>query len=202
MYRQLPNLISAGRLVAGPVLIGLALAHVEGGFRWLLIAALVSDIADGWIARSLGLQSKLGAMLDSAADVVTLISATIGIAVFHPEVLREHAVGCGAVLGGWIVISLLAFLRYGRLSSFHTYASKAAGYALGFFLAALFLWGFVAPLFYLALVMSLSASVEELALLWFLPQWRADVRGLWWILREAGSAEDQRSANGSPTQPD
>jgi len=202
MYRQLPNLVSVGRLIAGPVLIGLALAHVEGGFRWLLIAALLSDIADGWIARSLGLQSKLGAMLDSAADVVTLISATVGIAAFHPEVLQEHAVGCLALLGGWTVVSVLAFLRYGRLSSFHTYASKAAGYALGFFLAALFLWGLVTPLFYVALVVSLSASAEELALLWFLPQWRADVRGLWWVMREAGPAGDQRSVNGSPTQPD
>lgn len=202
MYRQLPNLISAGRLIAGPVLIGLAMAHVEGAFRWLLIAALVSDIADGWIARSFGLQSKVGAMLDSAADVATLLSATVGIAVFHPGVLHEHDVGCAAVLGGWIVVSLLALLRYGRLSSFHTYASKAAGYALGLFLVALFLSGFAAPIFYLALVISLSASVEELALLWFLPQWRADVRGLWWVLREARPAGDQRSGNGSPTQPD
>jgi hypothetical protein len=33
MYRQLPNLISAGRLIAGPVLIGLALAHVGSALR-------------------------------------------------------------------------------------------------------------------------------------------------------------------------
>jgi CDP-diacylglycerol--glycerol-3-phosphate 3-phosphatidyltransferase len=185
LLRQLPNLISAGRLIAGPVLIGLAIAHVEGAFRWLLIAALLSDVADGWIARVLRLQSKFGAMLDSAADVMTLVSASIGIAAFHPEVFREHAPGCAAVLGGWVLVAALAFLRYRRLSSFHTYASKAAGYALGFFLAALFLWGFVAPLFDAAVALSVCASVEELALLWYLPQWRSDVRGLWWVLRES-----------------
>ena len=202
LLRQLPNLISAGRLIAGPLLIGLAVAHVEGAFRWLLVVALLSDVADGWIARALGLQSKFGAMLDSAADVVTLISASVGIAAFHPEVFREHSVGCAAVLGGWILVSVLAFLRYRRLSSFYTYASKTAGYALGFFLAALFLWGFVAPLFDIAVALSVCASAEELALLWYLPQWRADVRGLWWVLREPRSTGDQRSLSESPTQPD
>jgi CDP-diacylglycerol--glycerol-3-phosphate 3-phosphatidyltransferase len=199
---QLPNLISAARLLAGPLLIGLALAHAESGFRWLLITALLSDIADGWVARAFGLQSKLGALLDSAADVVTLVSASVGIAVFHPEVFRDHRAGCAIVLGGWFAVSVFALLRYRRLSSFHTYASKAAGYALGLFLGGLFLTGFVAALFYPAVVLSVIASAEELMLLWYLPQWRSDVRGIWWVRRERFPAESQRSANGSPTQPD
>ena len=169
MHRQLPNLISAARLVAGPVLIGLALARAEDVFRWLLFAALISDIADGWIARRFSLQSRTGAMLDSAADAMTLLSATAGIAAFHPEIFREHGTGIALVVGGWILVSVLALLRYGRLSSFHTYASKAAGYTLGFFLVALFLYGFVAALFYAAVLLSICATVEELALLWYLP---------------------------------
>jgi CDP-diacylglycerol--glycerol-3-phosphate 3-phosphatidyltransferase len=141
-------------------------------------------------------------MLDSAADAMTLLSATAGIAVFHPELFREHGTGIGLVVGGWILVSILALLRYRRLSSFHTYASKAAGYALGFFLAALFLYGFVIVLFYAAVLLSVGATVEELALLWYLPAWRADVRGLHWVLREQKSVRNQRSGNGSPTQPD
>lgn len=188
--RHLPNLISAGRLLAGPILVVLAIVHAESAFRWLLIAALVSDVADGLIARALSLQSRLGALLDSAADVATLMSAAIGIGAFHPDVFRDHPLGCGAVLGGWAIVSVAALLRYGRLSSFHTYASKAAGYALGFFLGALFLRGFVAPLFQLAVALSVLSSVEELALLRHLPVWRSDVRGLWWVLRERPSTRD------------
>lgn len=74
-------------------------------------------------------------------------------------------------------------MRYGRLSSFHTYASKVAGYVLGFFIAALFVVGFVPWLFYAAAMLSLLSIAEELVLLWKLPQWRADVRGLWWMRR-------------------
>lgn len=182
--RHLPNLISGARLVAAPVLIALAMAHSESGFSALLLAALISDVADGLVARAFGLQSRLGAMLDSMADVTTLASAACGISVFHAEVFREHVVGCALVLGGWAIVCGIALLRYGRLSSFHTYASKAAGYALGIFLVALFLSGFFAPLFYAAVTLSVISSVEELVLLWRLPAWRSDVRGLWWVARE------------------
>jgi len=186
MYRQLPNLISAARLIAAPLLIGLAVAHRQDAFRWLLIAALVSDVADGLVARAFALQSRLGAMLDSAADVATLIAATVGIAVFHPQVLHDHAPGCVAVLAGWLVVAALALLRYRRLSSFHTYASKLAGYALGTFLVLLFVAGFEPAMFHVAVALSVLASIEELVLLRCLPTWRSDVRGLWWVLRERG----------------
>jgi len=175
------------RLLAAPVLVGLALSHYERTFTWLLIAALASDILDGWIARRFKLQSRLGAMLDSAADVTTLLSAAFGIAVFHPAVWREHELAIELVLGGWIIECALALLRYGCLSSFHTYASKAAGYALGFFVATLFAISFIGWLFYLAVALSVLSTAEELLLLWQLPAWRANVRGLWWVVREAPS---------------
>ena len=168
-------------MLAAPVLIGLGLAGYEHVFAVLLITALVTDVLDGWIARRFHLQSRLGAMLDSAADVTTLIAAAFGIAVFHPEVWHQHFLGIGAVLGAWLIECTLALIRYGRLSSFHTYAAKAAGYALGFFIAALFAFGFLAWLFYAAVALSVLSTLEELALLWKLPQWRADVRGLWWV---------------------
>ena len=181
--RHIPNALSLGRMLVAPVLIGLALAHYERAFAALLIAALLTDILDGWIARRFQLQSQFGAMLDSIGDVTTLIAAAVGIAVFHTDVWREHSLAIGLVLGGWLFESVLALLRYGRLSSFHTFASKAAGYALGIFVAVLFTFGFIAPLFYAAVTLSLLSVLEELLLLCYLPQWKADVRGLWWVAR-------------------
>ena len=179
--RQLPNALSLARLLAGPVLVGLAWGGHERTFAVLLVAALVTDVLDGWIARRFQLQSPLGAMLDSAGDVTTLLAAAVGIAVFQPQIWREHIVAICLVLGGWLVECTFALIRYGRLSSFHTYASKAAGYALGLFVAALFAIGFVPWLFYAAAALSLISTAEELLLLWRLPAWRADVRGLWWV---------------------
>jgi CDP-diacylglycerol--glycerol-3-phosphate 3-phosphatidyltransferase len=48
----------------------------------------------------------------------------------------------------------------------------------------LFLFGFYPWMLYLAAGVSIVSSLEELALLSVLREWRVDVRGLWWVLRE------------------
>ena len=184
MFRQLPNALSTARILAAPVLVVLATQGALQPFTWLLVLALLSDIADGLIARTFRLQSKLGALLDSVADTLLLFAALFGIWVFHPDVVREHAVVGLALVGAWVTENVAALLRYGRLSSFHTYVSKAAGYLLGIFIGVLFVFGFQPWLLYLAVGVSVIGNFEELVLLARLPEWRADVRGLWWVLRE------------------
>ena len=182
--RHVPNVLSGARALAVPVLLVLALQEQRVAFTWVLIPALLSDIFDGWIARAFALESKLGAALDSAADSLMLFVSVYGIWVFHPEVIREHAWLCGIAVGLWALEDLLALARYGRLSSFHTYLSKVVANLLGLFIGWLFLFGFEPWMLYLAAGTSIIASLEELALLKALPEWRADVRGLWWVLRE------------------
>jgi CDP-diacylglycerol--glycerol-3-phosphate 3-phosphatidyltransferase len=182
--RHVPNVLSGARALAVPVLLVLALLGRETAYTWVLIPALLSDIFDGWIARAFGLESKLGAALDSVADSLMLFVSVYGIWVFHPEVIREHEWLCGIAVGLWALEDLLALARYGRLSSFHTYLSKVVANLLGFFIGWLFLFGFEPWMLYLAAGTSIVASLEELALLRVLPEWRADVRGLWWVLRE------------------
>ena len=184
--RRVPNVISGARIAAVPVLVLLAFAHDEGLFGALMLAALVSDIADGLIARSFGLTSPLGATLDSTADALLFPAAAYGAWVFHPQVVQDYAIALALVIGLALLEHATALLRYGRLSSFHTYLSRIAAYALGFFIATLFLVGFVAWLLWVALTLAAAASMEEFLLLWRLPCWRSDVKGLWWLLREGG----------------
>ena len=182
--RHVPNVLSGARALAVPVLLVLAFEEQRVAFTWVLIPALLSDVFDGWIARAFGLESKLGATLDSVADSLMLFVSVYGIWVFHPDVIREHAWLCGTAVGLWALEDVLALARYGRLSSFHTYLSKVVANLLGFFIGWLFLFGFEPWMLYLAAGTSIIASLEELALLRVLPKWRADVRGLWWVLRE------------------
>jgi CDP-diacylglycerol--glycerol-3-phosphate 3-phosphatidyltransferase len=182
--RHVPNVLSGARALAVPVLLVLAFEEQRTAFTWVLIPALLSDIFDGWIARAFGLESTLGAKLDSVADSLMLFVSVYGIWVFHPDVIREHAWLCGMAVGLWVLEDVLALALYGRLSSFHTYLSKVVANLLGFFIGWLFLFGFEPWMLYLAAGTSIVASLEELALLRVLPEWRADVRGLWWVLRE------------------
>ena len=184
MLRQLPNAISMARLLAGSVLFGLALAGYERAFAWVLVPALLSDIFDGLIARLYHLESRLGAILDSVADELLMIVSAYGMWVFHRYVFEQHALLVWLALGLWLVEALISLLRYRRLSSFHTYASKVAANALGLFVIVLFVFGFQQWLFYVAVWMAILATLEELVLLAVLPEWRTNVRGLWWVVQK------------------
>jgi phosphatidylglycerophosphate synthase len=181
--RPVPNLISAARLVAVPFLLALAFSRREHAFGVLLVIALASDVIDGMIARAFSLTSQLGARLDSLADALLLPVAAYGVWVFHPAVARDYRGAFALVLVLWIGEYVAALLRYGRLSSFHTYLARVAAYALGIFVGGLFVFGFVAWLMALAVVLAVAASLEEFALLWLLPKWHANVKGLWWVMR-------------------
>lgn len=184
LLRHVPNALSAARIGAAPALGYFAASGAEQRFTWLLVPALLTDIADGYIARRFGLTSRLGALLDSIADALLFFVAIFGVWALHPAVLREHAVAGLLVAGSWLVEIAAAFARYGRLSSFHTYASKAAGYLLGITIGVLFVWGLPPLLLYAAVAVSVAANLEELALIWLLPAWRTDVRGLYWVIRD------------------
>ncbi len=180
---HIPNIISALRLAATPVLVALAYFGQREAFAWLLVAALLSDILDGAIARYFGFTSELGARLDSMADLLLFGVAAYGIWVFHPHVVSDNAGIFFLVVGLWIGGSLAGFLRYGRMASFHTFLSRATAYALGGFIAVLFLWGFNAWLFWTGVCLAVASQLEEFFLLAMLREWTPNVGGLYWLLR-------------------
>src|SRR3974390_2232828 len=84
----LPNLLTYGRIAAVPVVVVLMYwQSILGGGLWLrwlalaiFIAAGVSDILDGYFARSWGQQSSLGRMLDPIADKLLVSSCLLMLA--------------------------------------------------------------------------------------------------------------------------
>ena len=78
----------------------------------------------------------------------------------------------------------MALWRYGRLSSFHTYLSRAAAVAMGLFVGALFVVGEQPALLAVRRCRTGAGGhpLEEFILMW--PEWTADVRGVYWILAQ------------------
>jgi len=174
---QLPNAISVARLAATPVLFWMASEDMEAPFSWLLVAALASDAVDGLLARRFSWTSRLGSLFDAVADAVLTLTAAYGVWVFHRAVFIEHSFTIWLVLGMWALEHFLAFLRYGRPSSFHTRLVRLAVFFFACFLAVLFLVGFQAWLFYLAAGTSLVAVLEEIAMITVMSDWTPDLRG-------------------------
>ena len=72
--RDLPNIISALRLVAVIPVVWLLLEHRFGWALLLFAVAGVSDGVDGYLAKHYGWQSRLGGILDPLADKTLLVS--------------------------------------------------------------------------------------------------------------------------------
>lgn len=81
----IPNAISVARLLGVPVFLWLVLGvNSQAGDWWavgLLIASGASDWLDGKIARALNQQSRLGQMLDPAADRLYIVATVVALAV-------------------------------------------------------------------------------------------------------------------------
>ncbi len=76
MLRWLPNLVTLGRGIAGPVVAWLLLwADAPFAAFWLFILAALTDLIDGWLAARLGSDRELGVLLDGLADKVLTLSA-------------------------------------------------------------------------------------------------------------------------------
>lgn len=162
---------------------------MEKPFTWLLVAAMLSDIADGLIARAFQLTSRLGAQLDSIADLLLLAVCGYGVWVFHPYVVTDYWPVFAAWVGANLVELAAALLRYGRPSSFHALTVRLGAYLLGIFIGVLFIFGFYPWLMFLAVGVSVLGNLEELALIGLLPEWRENVGGLFRVLRQRREAQ-------------
>ena len=194
MHKQhyyIVNGITLYRLFVFPLLILLIIFGRFDLYKWLLAVSFLTDAIDGFLARRYGVVSVLGAKFDSMADDLTILSAIIGTIVYKPGFIREEMGLIIVLLGFFVLQTIYALVRYGKLSSFHTYAAKLAAILQGCFLLLLFfLREPVYWLFYIAAVATIVDLIEEIILVWMLPKWTANVKGIFWIMRGKLSNRD------------
>ena len=121
----LPNQITIGRILLIPIFVLLAVyyghsveagapdEHLRLGAIIVFVMAAVSDGIDGWLARSCGLKSKLGAMLDPIADKGLMLTAIITLSVsnwdrslpfWFPVIVITRDI---IIVVGWMVLHFL-----------------------------------------------------------------------------------------------
>ena len=181
---RLVNLITLYRIIAAPVLLYLAFSEQFEIFKWLLAASFFTDLIDGQLARRYKATSVLGAKLDSIGDDLTVLVGVVGLFVARPEFIREQAIYFVILFALFLVQLTYALMRYGKITSFHTYLAKLAAFLQGIFLCGSFF--FEAPwytLFYITFIIMAIELIEETIMIYLLPQWRNDVPGIYWALR-------------------
>ena len=146
----LPNALSVLRLLGVPLFLYLLLGpEADGWAVVVLMLSGVTDYADGKLARVLGQSSRLGALLDPAADRLYIVSTLVAFVLRDVVPLWVVAVLVGreVVLG----VMLLVLRRYGYPPLQVHYLGKAATFILLYAFPLLLLadgggtWAWVQP---------------------------------------------------------
>ena len=194
---NVPNLLSALRIVLAPMLLVLAWFGAGRVFLAGLCVSLASDIVDGKLARKLGQTSELGAKLDSWGDFATYMCVPWCAAWLRPDFVRTEWMFFAAVVASYTIPVAIGFLKYRRLTSYHTKAATLGAYLVGGATVVIFAGGPAWP-FRLATAVLVYAELEEIAITCLLRSWRANVPTLGHALalRRSAQAPTTSSAPG------
>ena len=179
---NLPNLISSLRIGSAPVMVWLALYNLPTHFLWVLLFALATDGIDGYLARRWQQVTKLGAQLDSWADLIIYTVMLFGLWRLWPEWYEKESPFMIVAFSFWMVSVLLAVVRFKRLPSYHTWCSKVTAVILAPSYFLLVIWGIELP-FRAVMLFFVWVAFEQLIITTILHRWQRDVPTFWHALR-------------------
>jgi len=161
----IPNALSAARLVGVPIFLWLVLNEYDAAAVLVLMVSGFTDWLDGKIARRWNQMSRLGQLLDPAADRLYILATLVGLTVrdvvplwltvalvgrdvllsFTLPILRRHGYGPLPVhfLGKAATFNLLAgfpLLLLGEGDSLVSQEAHAFGWAFAIWGTALYWW--------------------------------------------------------------
>lgn len=124
----LPNALSALRLLGVPIFLWAILTRRDGLALGLLMASGITDYLDGKIARSFGLVSKVGQLLDPIADRLYIVSTLLGLA--WREIIPWWVVWVLFAREAFMVVVVLIAKRHGWNGLPVHFVGKAATFNL------------------------------------------------------------------------
>lgn len=111
MIRQIPNMLSALRLLAAPLAAWLILNDHDTAALIVFAFAGASDGLDGYVARRWGFTSRFGAWLDPVADKLLMLfclTALYGVGATPVWLLALVVARDAAIAAGWLLINYLS----------------------------------------------------------------------------------------------
>ncbi len=174
--KRLPNVISVLRIAGS---IGLLFCDVAGWMFWALYALCgISDMVDGWLARNLQAESKTGAVMDSAADIVFVACcATRLLPVL--EIPAWLWIWAGAIVIIKMVNQISTLFVCKRFCFLHTVANKLTGFLLFLTVPTMF-WSMI-PISIVAALATFAAVQEghlirtEQVCLYQISHWKIEI---------------------------
>jgi len=171
--------MAAGRALLGPVIVISALHHWHGSWLALMVvAALVSDIYDGILARRWHCDTPGVRRFDSMADTIFYLGVAAAMWLTKPDVIHADAWWLGALFAVELARHIFDRWKFGKSASYHTYLAKAWGLAMGIGVIAVLGFGVWRPLLTFSLGLGILCDIEGFAMSVVLPQWQHDIKTL------------------------
>lgn len=172
------------RIFAVPFLLVLILLDERLIFTWMLLVSYSTDAIDGYLARKLKITSPRGSQLDSFGDQMTLILGLIGLSYFETAFIKTNLLIILIAFVPYIIQMIIAYLKYGKATAFHTYLAKLSAVIQSVFI----LWSlFFSPqyvLFYAMITIGVLETIEEITLIFMYDNWASDVKSIFHALKD------------------
>lgn len=179
-----PQLLIAFRAFCGPALFALACFRFNGWIlTGVLVAAVLSDIFDGVLARRQGIDTPALRMADTIVDTLFYAAAGLALAVAVPGAYDQAWLALSLLIAVHVSRTTFEMIKFGRVASYHMWSSKVLGLLLAFALAVGFVTGRPTMLLTVGLWLGVANELEGFTASAILPAWRCDVPSLLHALR-------------------
>ncbi len=172
------------RIFAAPFLLILLWLDEREFFTWFLLISYCTDMIDGFLARKLKIASARGSQLDSIGDQITFVIGLLGLLRFEFDFIKTNLLIILIALIPYIIQMLIAYAKYGKSTSFHTYLAKLSAIIQGIFI----IWAlFLGPnyiLFYFMIILGFLETIEEIIMIFMYDEWVSDIKGIYWALKD------------------
>jgi CDP-diacylglycerol--glycerol-3-phosphate 3-phosphatidyltransferase len=172
-----PNILSVVRIFGSLPLILIAIFGQANWFLGLYLCLAFTDLIDGPIARWFNQRSRLGATLDSIADITLNGCLLIGICVMKWDVIYPEKWLIGLVVLSYLLAVSFSLWKFGKIPSYHTYSAKLSHFLVAVSAIIVLLGWTVWPL-RIALVIVTLANLESILITANLKQWKKDVSSI------------------------
>lgn len=198
---KIPICLIYSRLLLGFVVLALSLYPVPNGKFWIIsimIWAIVSDIFDGVIARSLNISTPKIRRLDSSVDQIFWICTLVGVFFICKDFFVANYIKLLLVSVLETLTYVVSFIKFRKEVATHAFLSKVWILSVFAVLIQIVISCQSSTLFNICIFLGVVSRIEIIAILLVLKKWTNDVPSIYHalLLRQGKEIKRHKLLNG------
>ena len=179
---NVPNALTASRLIGSGFLVALALYGNMTAFVILFAVLVVTDWIDGKVAILLNQRTEFGARLDSAADAVLYSTLLFSFCWLKWDFVTQQGAWILAFVFSYMASIATSLIKFKRMPSYHTWAAKINWHLLNIAIICIFGGWAIWP-FHLTMAVVILVNLEAVCITLVLTRCHVDVRTLYHAIK-------------------